>query len=127
MSISTLCDMLNGGIRVVPTTGGADTAQALKFAAINLTTATTTVVQAIPDKKIRVLAVAMSAAGSVIARFVSGTGSVALSGPINMQWGIALTLPLISTGWCETAAGSALQINTNNGMVVGGMLVYTEV
>lgn len=85
-----------------------------------------TIQAAIAGKKIRVLALAMSAAGAVTARFESAAGGTALTGQMTMATGIPIVLPYNPLGWFETVAGELLNLELSGAVSVDGVLDYIE-
>lgn len=104
------------------------TALTPKFAVIDAATSgDNTLVAAVTDKKIRVLAAFMVAAGGVNARFESGAGGTALSGQMNLTTNSGFVLPFNPVGWFETAASTLLNLELSGATSVDGSLVYVEV
>jgi len=85
-----------------------------------------TVVAAVTDKKIRVLAFRLSCNGAVNAKFQSDTTD--LTGLLYMDAaGKGEVGPFCPVGLFETASGIALQLNLSGAVAVGGYVVYVEV
>lgn len=79
------------------------------------TAADHSLVAAVTGGRIRVVALAVTAAGTAPAiRFESGAGGTALTGVMLPTSGSVVVLPYNPTGWFETASGAALS------MEVGG-------
>ena len=85
------------------------------------------IVAAVAAKKIRVLAVWLSAAGSVNAKWQSATTPTDKTGLAYLAANIGHVLPYNPHGWFETLAGEALSLNLSAAIAVGGSLVYVEV
>lgn len=86
-----------------------------------------TIVAAVADKKIRVLACVLSASNQVNAYFRSGTAGDQKSGIMYMaQYGGAVR-DHNPHGWFETDAGDALVLNLSGAVAVGGEITYIEV
>jgi hypothetical protein len=99
-----------------------------KFAVIDAASSgDNTLVAAVASKKIRVLAVMLIAAGSVIVRFESGAGGTALTGQMELVAQAGFTLPFNPVGWFETAVNTLLNLELNAAISVDGCLVYVEV
>ena len=99
-----------------------------KYAVIDeATSGDNTLVAAVTDKKIRVLACFMVAAGDVTARFEDGAGGTALSGQMNLTTNSGFTLPFNPVGWFETSASTLLNLELSTAVSVDGSLVYVEV
>lgn len=96
-----------------------------KYAVINTNTSgDTTIVAAVPGKKIRVVAFALVAAGTVNVKFRRNTTDI--TGTIHLveAGGIAHSF---QGGLFETSPGQALVINLSANVQVGGYVVYEEV
>ena len=99
-----------------------------KFAALDAATlGNNTVVAAVTSKRIRVVAVCLLAAGTVIARFESGADGTALTGQMNLLATTGFVLPFNPVGWFETAAGVLLNLELSAAVSVDGCLTYVEV
>lgn len=89
-----------------------------------------TVVAAVTGKKIRVLALDISAAGAVDAKLRSDVGGSAVD-MTGLHYfaaaGAGWQMNTLGYGWCETARGKALNLNLSGAVAVGGVLVYAEV
>lgn len=83
-------------------------------------------VAAVTGKKIRVLALEMSASGAVNGKLQSDSTDITglhYFGAAGDVW----CLPYNVAGWCETVAGEKLDLNLSGAVAVGGVLVYAEV
>lgn len=102
------------------------TALTPKFAIISASASgNTSVVALVASKKIRVLAANFMANGTVNVKFQSNTTDK--TGLKYLVVNTGMVLPYCKTGWFETAAGEALNINLSAAIAVGGELVYIEV
>jgi hypothetical protein len=105
-----------------------------KFAVINLN-ATGTLVAAVANKKIRVLAVAMTIdnlTGDETYGFNSGAAGTALTGLFGDGSGVGnihpVVMPFNPVGWFETAVGTLLEmVIAGTTPFADGCLVYAEV
>ena len=99
-----------------------------KFTQINASASgDNTIIAAVTSKKLRVLSLSLMAAGTVNARWASGTGtSTPLSGllPLVANSGYSNNSPF---GLFETAAGSLLNLNLSGAVAVTGHLSYVEI
>lgn len=86
-----------------------------------------TILAAVSSKKIRVLALALVAAGTTTVRFESGAGGTALSGQMNLVANTGFVLPFNPVGWFETAATTLLNVELSAAVSVDGCLTYVEV
>lgn len=86
-----------------------------------------TLVAAVSNTKIRVLAVCLIAAGAVTARFESGAAGTALTGQMNIAANGGFVLPFNPVGWFETAASDLLNLELSGAVSVDGVLVYQEI
>lgn len=102
-----------------------------KFAIISgATSGDNTLVAAVASKKIRVLALHVTASGTAAAtkiRFESGAGGTALTGQMDIAQYAGFTLPFNPVGWFETASGVLLNMELDAAEQTDGMLVYVEV
>lgn len=99
-----------------------------KFAAIDVAASgDNTLVAAVTGKKLRVLSLALVAAGAVVARLESGAGGTALTGQMTLGANGILVLPFNPEGWFETAAGALLNLELGGAVSVDGSLSYVEV
>lgn len=103
------------------------TALTPKFAAIAVASSgDNSIVALVSLKKIRVLALKITAAGAVNAKWRSNTtDKTGLS--YLAAAGDGEVLPFNPVGWFETAAGEALQVNLSAAVAVGGHITYVEV
>lgn len=110
-------EVIINGVAIVP-----------KFAVIDFAVSgNNTLVAAVAGKRIRVLALAMVAGGTVTPRFQSGAGGTNLSGQMVMAVNNPFILPFNPVGWFQTAASALLNLELSAGVTVDGMLVYIEV
>lgn len=99
-----------------------------KFAAIAASSSgNNTLIAAVASKKIRVLAVAFMANGTVNAKFQSGAGGTDLSGLFYMVANTGAALPYNPAGWFETGSNTLLNLNLSAAIAVGGCITYIEV
>jgi hypothetical protein len=106
-----------------------DTPLLPKFAVIDAASSgNNTLVSAVTDKKIRVLACFFTMTGTAVtARFESGAGGTALTGQMTQTAGSTTVLPFNPLGWFETAASTLLNLELGGAQSVDGALVYVEV
>lgn len=98
-----------------------------KFAVITASSSgNNSLVSAVSGKKIRVLALWLTANGTVNVKFVSAT-TPDITGLAYLVVNTGFVLPFNPVGWFETATTSALQINLSAGTAVGGSLTYVEI
>lgn len=102
------------------------TALTPKFAVVAAATSgANEIVAAVSSKKIRVLAVRLSAAGTVNTKWQSAsTDKTGLNYFVANSYA---TLGYNPLGWLETASGEALNLNLSAAVAVGGMITYVEV
>jgi hypothetical protein len=87
-----------------------------------------TLVLAVTDKKIRVMALALVASGGANSvRLESGASGTALTGVMDIISDGQLVLQYNPAGWCETAASDLLNLELSAGTAVGGVLGYVTV
>jgi hypothetical protein len=99
-----------------------------KFAVISCSgSGNNTVVAAVPDYKIRVLALSLSASAAVNAKFQSGAGGTNLTGLRYMATNGTWDLPYNKLGWFETGVSALLNLNLSGAIPVGGCITYIEV
>lgn len=107
--------------------------QDVLYAPISTSAADNTVVAAVADKKIRVIAALLVGVGNCTARFESGTGGVALTGQMNLSQNDSaliagataiIPMPYNPAGWFETASGVLLNLEIGNSGDVRGCVVY---
>lgn len=119
MSVAHATDaIMNGTTELTP-----------KFAVIDTAASPdTTLLAAVSGKKIRVLALHLTASGGAnTVRFESGTGGTALTGQKSMAANAELVLPFCPVGWFETAAATLLNIELSAATSVDGGFTYVEV
>lgn len=80
------------------------------------------VVAAVPGRRIRVLAVWLSANGTVNAKFQSDTTD--LTGLAYLVANNQLVLQENDKGWFQTAVGEKLDLNLSAAIAVGGSVAY---
>lgn len=85
-----------------------------------------TLVAAVPNKKIRVVALFMTVGTAGTARFESGTSDAFLSGAFSLAVGTPLVLPWNPNGWFETTSGALLNMILSGTLGAGGVLHYQE-
>lgn len=91
----------------------------------NPSTATTTqLVAAVTNKKYRVVSVAIVTTLANSVNLESGTTDITPVWPLGANGGIVL--PFNEHGWCETAAGAALQVTTSAATAAGILVQYVE-
>jgi len=85
-----------------------------------------TLVAAATARKIRVLAMHLSAASAVTVRVEDGAGGSALFGRANLvaNGNLQVTLPYNPAGWFETTAATLLNLELGGAVQVSGCLVY---
>lgn len=104
------------------------TALTPKFAVVDAASSgDNTLVAAVTDKKIRVLAVFLVSAGDLTARFESGAGGTALTGQMTLTSNSGFVLPFNPVGWFETGSNTLLNLELSAATSVDGSLVYVEV
>lgn len=98
----------------------------VKFAKIQINAAACTdVVAAVASRRIRVLGATFHTAGTCTAWFLTTGASAALTGKLPLAAGAIW--PPQQWGYLETAVGSALSIQTETAVQLGGTITYTEV
>lgn len=85
-----------------------------------------TVITAVAGFKIRVLGALAVAKVATDIKFKSGAGTD-ISGTFGLAAGGGMTLPVAADGWCETAAGQPLVLNSSAAAQVGLQLIYALV
>lgn len=99
-----------------------------KFAAISASSSgNNTLVAAVTSKKIRLLALWLTANGTVNAKIQDGAGGTDKTGLAYLVVNTGLVLPYNPVGWLETTANTLLNLNLSASIAVGGSLVYIEV
>ncbi len=92
------------------------------------TTGDNTLVDAVTNKKIRVLSLFYRVAGAVNVRFESDASGTALTGSMNYAAaGQGQDLPYNPLGWFETAASKLLNLELSGNVSVDGALQYVEI
>ena len=107
-----------------------ETTQVKRAAISGATSGNNTVVAAVTGKKIKVLALHITAAAAVDVRFEDGAGGDPLTGVMSLTDtnGLAITLPAAPPGyhWFETTAATLLNMELGGAVQVSGCLVYYE-
>jgi hypothetical protein len=104
------------------------TALTPKFAAIAAASnGNNTVVAAVADKKLRVLAVQLVASAAVNAKWQTAAGGTDLTGLAYLAANGGYVLPFNPVGWFETGSNALLNLSLSGAVAVGGSLVYVEV
>lgn len=100
-----------------------------KYAAVDAASSgDNTVVAALAENRIRVLAVFLIMTGTAITiRFESGAGGTALTGQMTPSQGGGFVLPYNPVGWFQTAVGELLNLELGGAQSVDGCIVYEEV
>lgn len=98
----------------------------VQYAAIQAASAgDNTLVAAVPDKRIRVIAIVLVASGGVnTARLESGASGTAMTGQMDLVADGQFVLPYNPGGWTQTAAGVLLNLELANATAVAGMIAY---
>lgn len=78
------------------------------------------ILAAITAKRIRLVAVALTAAGAVNVKWKSGASTDLSSAMVLAASGDGFVLPYNVAGWVETAAGEALNLNLSGAVAVTG-------
>lgn len=86
-----------------------------------------TLVAAVANKKIRVVALLLVAAGAVTARLESDANGTALTGQMSLAQNQGVELSFNPHGWVETGAGELLNLELGGAVSVDGVLLYIEV
>lgn len=89
------------------------------------TAASGALIAAITNKRIRVHAFAVIAAGAVSVNLESGTTDISGVFPLAANGGFVL--PFSEVGWCDTAVGEALNVTLSAAVSCGLQLVYSLV
>ena len=98
-----------------------------KFAVIDhAVSGDNTIIAAVTNKKIRVIALFLVAAAAVTVRFESGAGGTALTGQMQLAANGGMVLPLNEAGWFQTAASALLNMELSGATSVDGGIVYVE-
>ena len=82
----------------------------------------TTIVSAIPGKRIVVIGLVLAADGATVVRLKSGED--ALTGEVGLTATVSLRLPTGMAGWVRTAVGEALVLELDAANAVTGMVAY---
>ena len=83
------------------------------------------IVAAVTGKRIRVVSAFLMANGSVNGKWQSA--STDITGLAYLIVNVGYVLPFNPTGWFQTAAGEALNLNLSAAIAAGGCLTYVEV
>lgn len=103
-------------------------ARTVKHAVIDhATSGDNTIVAAVTGKKIRVISLAIVAAGAVSVRFESAAGGTALTGQMALPANGGFAPPASRWGHFETVAGELLNLELSGAVSVDGWLKYVEV
>ena len=98
------------------------------FAAISVSSSgANTIVAAVSSKIIVVRALTLIASAAVNVKVQDHTTPTDLSGLWYLAANGGLVLPYNATGWFQTVAGHALDLNLSGAVAVGGSLVYGTV
>jgi hypothetical protein len=103
------------------------TALTPKFANIVATTGDNTIIAAVADKKIRVLAMFGTADVAGTVRFEDGVSGTALTGQVNIADTGGYVLPFNPVGWFETSVNTLLNIELVTSGNFDGSITYIEV
>lgn len=86
-----------------------------------------TLVAAVTDKAIRVLAIALVASGGAnTVRLESDADGTALTGQMDIGDNGQLVLPYNPAGWVATVAGELLNLELSAATAVAGVVIYVE-
>ena len=85
-----------------------------------------TLVAAVTGKKIRVLSLYLTAAGSVNVKFQDGAGGTDLTGLAYLVVNTGFVLPYNPHGWFQTSDTTLLNANLSAAIAVGGAMTYIE-
>lgn len=97
----------------------------VKTVIANPSTATTTsLVAAVTNRKYRVVSLAIVTTAANNVNLESGTTDITPVWPLGANGGIVL--PYNEHGWCETAAGAALQVTTSAATAAGVLVQYVD-
>lgn len=86
-----------------------------------------TVIAAVTSKRIRVVALLLTANGAVNAKWQSHVTPTDLTGLAYLAANGGYTLPYNPLGWFQTVSGEALDINLSGAVAVGGMITYLTI
>ena len=105
------------------------TAGDIGFATVNSNDDTDAeIVAAVTGRKIRVLAMHLSAASAVDVVFEDAAGGADLTGTLNLTaTDLNMTFPYNPFGWFETTAGNALSRDLSGAVAVTTFLVYVKI
>jgi hypothetical protein len=78
-------------------------------------------------KRIRVIAVNLTAAGTVNAKWQSGSSGTDITGLSYLVANAGFILPYNPVGWFQTASSEALHLNLSASIAVGGHITYIAV
>lgn len=100
----------------------------LKYATINvLNTSNTVIVNAVTDKRIRVMSIMLISRSTNNATIQSGSSSgVSLHGAAYLAANVGFVLNFHPNGWFQTATSTLLNINTTAADSIGGCITYLE-
>ena len=96
----------------------------LKAAFAATASGATTIISAVSAKKLVVRAMVFSALTAVNVKFQSHVTPTDISGLFYPADNGGFVLPYLASGWFETIAGEALDINLSAASTVGGQIVY---
>lgn len=103
----------------------SDTGVLPQFAAVSATTSgASTVVGAVPNRTVRVLAVNVIASTGVGVKWQSHVAPTDLTGLAALAANGGYILPYNPIGWFQTLVGEALDVNLSATATVGGHLTY---
>lgn len=85
-----------------------------------------TLVDAVADKRICVVALVLVASGGAnTVQLQSGAGDITLSNAVDLVNDGQLVLPYQPTGWCETGINELLNLELSSAALVAGVIGYT--
>ncbi len=85
------------------------------------------IVAAVADARIRVVAIHLQAAGTTTVRFEDGAGGAVISGRTSQVDTTGYVKDFNPAGWFETSVNTALSMELNAGVTVGGDGTYVEI
>lgn len=95
------------------------------YAPINVNTiGNSTVIAAVPDKKIYILSLEFLCTGAVTVEWQSGAGGTVICKGQSFPAGGGKVLPFNRAGWGATAAGALLNVNLSGAVQVSGSIQY---
>jgi hypothetical protein len=98
------------------------------FAVINASSSgAQSLVAAVANKAIRVIAAALMASGTVNVKFQSHTTPTDETGLFYLVANTGFVLPFNQLGWFQGNVGEQLDINLSGAVAVGGCLVYVTI